>query len=491
VYSALGAGAGSITVNWDDVVATPGTPAVKGYTVRAVTQDGVDEVGKRLPNTAAAKETTTLTGLVANEIYAIEIAAKSAAGEGTPSVISRVKAAAHVTPIATAVTTRVPNADGKYAPLVTNPNGDFGVKLEPVAGLTPNAEIHYTTDGSTPTATSRNTFVPGVSPSIQITQDTTLRWIVVDSGNVTGPLGSKFFDIVDGGNPAPTEAPAVAGTPVSGAIDVKWPTSTDATVNGYRVQVYTGDSVDAATGVRVGTPVVVAQPTDAAVTEVVRRMTGLTNGTSYKFSLANRHGAVFSPESPLSAAIAPEAAAGANAGADQTALRGRVVTLDGSASTKAVSYQWAQVRPAVTGTTYRDPIVTITGPTTAKPTFRFPTKASAAGDDGTYQFRLTTTHANADGTTFTRSDLVDVKETRDGVGATGTRWRAGDNITGTGTQEGARLSFHTGSHTGSVVATAVVSGGQWLVAGSNTQPPGGKFYVWSDYGYVGEITVTP
>ena len=83
-YSALGAGAGSITVNWDDAEhATPGAPAVTGYTVRACSQDGVDEVGKRLPNTAATKETTTLTGLVAGDIYSIEIAAKSEAGEGT------------------------------------------------------------------------------------------------------------------------------------------------------------------------------------------------------------------------------------------------------------------------------------------------------------------------------------------------------------------------------------------------------------------------
>ena len=118
-YNALGAGAGSITVNWDDAMVLAGTPAVEGYTVRAVARNLEDEVGKRLPNTAAAKETTTLTGLVAGDIYSIEIAAKSAAGEGTPSVISQVRAAAHVVPTATATTLRRPNADGKYAPLVT------------------------------------------------------------------------------------------------------------------------------------------------------------------------------------------------------------------------------------------------------------------------------------------------------------------------------------------------------------------------------------
>jgi hypothetical protein len=489
-YSALGAGDGSITVNWDDAKIVPGTPAVTGYTVRAVARNKEDEVGKRLENTAATKETTTLNGLVAGDLYSIEIAAKSAAGEGTPSVIAQVRAAAHVVPTATASTVRRPNADGKYAPLVTGANGDFGVHLDPAAGVL-GAEVHYTLDGSTPTLQSR-TFTPG-DPSLQIRQDTTLRWIVVDSGNVVGPEGKQFYDIVESTNPAPTIS-KVAATPVSGAVDVtfdKLPADGESPVNGYRVQAYTGVSTDVATGIRVGDPVMVAQPTDASLAEVTRRITGLTNGTTYKFSVAARYGTAWSNESALSVAVAPEAAAGANAGLDQKSLRGRPVTLDGSASTKVVSYQWTQVRPApVAPATYRDPIVAITGATTAKPTFTFPLKTSAASDDNTYEFRLVTTHANADGTTFTRGDNVVVTATNDGFAASRTRWRAGDNLVGTGTQNGAQLRFHSGSHTGPVVASPVVTNGAWTVPGTGTLPTGGKFYVWSDYGYVGELTVT-
>jgi hypothetical protein len=65
------------------------------------------------------------------------------------------------------------------------------------------------------------------------------------------------------------------------------------------------------------------------------------------------------------------------------------------------------------------------------------------------------------------------------------------NLVGTGTQAGARLSFHSGSHTGPVLATATVTAGAWTIPGTNTQPPGGKLYIWSDHGYVGEITVAP
>ena len=140
----------------------------------------------------------------------------------------------------------------------------------------------------------------------------------------------------------------------------KLPADGDNPVTLYRVQAYTGTSVDVATGVRVGDPVNVAQPTDAAATEVVRRMAGLTNGTTYKFSVAARYGTVFSNESALSAAVAPEPAAAANAGPDQSVLRNRIVTLDGSASPKVTSYQWTQIRPRVTnpdGTTLPGPAV--------------------------------------------------------------------------------------------------------------------------------------
>ncbi|WP_298460355.1 fibronectin type III domain-containing protein [uncultured Cellulomonas sp.] len=484
-YSARGAGDGSIRADWQAAAPIPGAPPVTGYTVRAVTLDGVDEVGKRLP---ADARSATISGLAAGDVYSVEITARSDAGEGAPSVISRVRAQTHVVPTATATTLRRPNADGKYAPLVTNANGDFGVHLDPAPGVM-GAEIHYTTDGSAPSLTSR-TFTPG-DPSLQITQDTTLRWIVVDSGKVVGPQGSQFFDIVEAAHAAP-EITSVVVPDVSGALDVVIGRLADPSVVSYRVQAYTGDSADVATGVRVGTPYVVAQPTDAAVAEVVRRVPGLTNGSGYRFSVAARYGTAWSAESALSGVATPAPASSANAGADQTVLRGRTVTLDGTASSKAISYQWVQVRPAaVAPATYRDPVVTITGADTAKPTVRFPTKTSAASDDGTYEFRVVTTHQAADGSTFTRGDNVVIKEQRDAVAATRTRWRAGDTLVGTGTQSGARLSFHSGSHTGPVVATATVANGQWTVPGTNAQPTGGKFYVWSDYGYVGEITVTP
>ena len=58
-------------------------------------------------------------------------------------------------------------------------------------------------------------------------------------------------------------------------------------------------------------------------------------------------------------AVAPTA----DAGVDQTVIRGRAVALDGSRSKTAETYSWRQVS---------GPAVTLTGGTTARPTFTYP-----------------------------------------------------------------------------------------------------------------------
>jgi hypothetical protein len=74
-------------------------------------------------------------------------------------------------------------------------------------------------------------------------------------------------------------------------------------------------------------------------------------------------------------AVAPKA----NAGPDQTVVRGRVVTLNGSTSTAAETYSWRQVS---------GPAVTLQGATTAKPTFTYPlqTLPAVPGPNAAYAF---------------------------------------------------------------------------------------------------------
>ena len=282
VYTAKGGGDGRIDVTWGDGSDVPQSPTINGYSVTAVrsVSTGVDAGG--VVRTAASGRAATVSGLSAGEIYDVEIAARSEAGDSEPAVM-RVKAAPHIVPTATATTPRLPSADGKYPQLV----GANAVHLDPVLGLL-DAEVHYTVDGSTPTLSSP-TFVPGVSPGLDIRQDTTVKWVVVDSGNVVGPVGEKLFDIVESTNPAP-EITSVVPAPVGGAVDVTFKRLTDPTVAAYRVQAY-----DEAGAIRIGTAVQVAQP--ATGDTVLRRVTGLTNGTKYRFTVAARYGTVWSNES--------------------------------------------------------------------------------------------------------------------------------------------------------------------------------------------------
>jgi hypothetical protein len=489
VYTAKGAGPGAIDVTWGTGSTLPEAPGITGYEVTAIrsVSTGLDAGG--VVRTAADGRSATVEGLTAGEIYDVEIASRSGAGDSKPAVM-RVKAAPHITPEATASTLREPNADGKYLPLTRNANGDFGVQLDPVPGLL-DAEVHYTTDGSTPTITS-DTFVPGESESLEIMQDTTVKWIVVDGGNIVGPVGSKLFDIVDTTNAAPVIDDALTkAAPISGAVDVIFNRLTDATVTTYRVQAY-----NEAGTVRVGTPIAIAQPTGGDT--VLRRMTGLKNGTYYRFTVAARYGTVWSNESALSAPVAPVAGSAALAGPDQTLLRGRPLVLDGGESPKALTYTWTQIRPTAVnnGGLPQDPafdlnpglagIQATTGPKpTATLNLTTPLLTTPTSDHN-LQFRLNTTHSDG----VSRSDIVDITLQPDTVVADEVRWRAGDEIGGTGSQENAQLNLLNGSATGAVIGQPFVTNGEWTFAGGTPALLNSRIYVWSNYGFTGTITTT-
>jgi len=207
---------------------------------------------------------------------------------------------------------------------------------------------------------------------------------------------------------------------------------------------------------------------------------------------------VFSNESALSAAVAPEAAPAANAGPDQTVLRGRAFTLDGTNSPKATSYQWTQVRPIASnnGGLPQDPAMdmnsTLAGVQAASPVGTVPTLTltvpllTTPTSDHNFQFRLTTVHSDG----VSRNDVIVVNAKADTVVASEVRWRAGDEIGGTGSQENATLTLLNGSATGPVIGQAIVVAGEWEYPGGAPAAIGSKIYVWSDYGFTGTITVT-
>jgi hypothetical protein len=138
----------------------------------------------------------------------------------------------------------------------------------------------------------------------------------------------------------------------------------------------------------------------------------------------------------------------ADAGADQIVPEDSVVTLDGSSSLNTSTYSWTQVG---------GPAVTLTGPKTAKPTFRFPKL------NQTLTFRLTATGAGG-----TRTDEVQISTTPDRLTTTLVQYTAGKRewrVSGTSSLfgPGVTITVHNGSTLdGPVIGTQPVdTAGVW------------------------------
>jgi hypothetical protein len=143
----------------------------------------------------------------------------------------------------------------------------------------------------------------------------------------------------------------------------------------------------------------------------------------------------------------------ANAGVDQSVVRGRAVALDGSRSTTAESYSWRQVS---------GPVVTLAGATTAKPTFTFPAQLlpAAPGPNGAFIYNntpvvLELTVRNPAGVS---TDQVAVRPQAESFTGVTVRYRTGTNewrISGTsGLVAGQRITAVLGSTlTGRVIGT--------------------------------------
>jgi hypothetical protein len=163
---------------------------------------------------------------------------------------------------------------------------------------------------------------------------------------------------------------------------------------------------------------------------------------------------------------------GANAGVDQTVVRGRPVALDGTRSTTAESYSWRQVS---------GPTVTLAGATTARPTFTYPAHALPASPGPNVNFAynndpvvLELTVRNPAGISTDQVAIKPQVETLSGITA---RYRTGNNewrISGTSDLiAGQRLSVVLGSTlTGRVIGTpvAVDATGAWALRVTGPAP---------------------
>jgi len=158
--------------------------------------------------------------------------------------------------------------------------------------------------------------------------------------------------------------------------------------------------------------------------------------------------------------VSAAAAAVANAGPNQTAVqRGTTVTLNGSLSSVG-SYLWTQV------VAVGDPVATLAGATTTRPTFTFPLYKSPA-NNGLLTFNLKVT--SVDGSVS--NSRVTVSPSADSVLITRAEYTVSKGtwvIAGTDTVlAGQTVTAHLGSLAGPVIGTAIVDPtGAFSVKGS-------------------------
>ncbi len=365
VQTSLVNGAGEVTVTWTPATAIPGTPAIDGYRVHAVSQTGsVEEieVGRHISNPSATG--ATITGLDPLTNYDVQVVSYSTVGETFPAV--------HATADTTPPVLSVDPLPGEYR----------GTQLVTLSSDEPG-QIWYTLDGS-PVLDAAGDVDPVALPygaPISIDADTTVNAAAFD---LYGNSATGTFDYVIVTTPL---APTLYGQAGTGSITLTWDSTVDPSVTSYTVTLY-----DAPTGgTVVGQQVILSSdvPNDSAT------FSSLTEGTDYWATIVAVNSFGPSQESDVLGPLTPYGAFVANAGPDQAVVRGTAATLDGSGSIGAAGYSWVA----------SDPSVTLTGADTATPSFTFP--ATLAGP---VTLELTITDPNGatatDSVTITAEDVV-------------------------------------------------------------------------------------
>jgi hypothetical protein len=417
--------AGGIKLTWTPAVALAGTPAITGYRVTAIGQTVINgeqnEIGKRIAGQAA--KGTTITGLTTGEVYDVEVVSVSSVGQTFPAI------------------TAIPQTDTTPPVITATPNGGSFATPRQVT-LTSNeagSQIFYTTNGDDPLDPAGDVIPTATTytGSFAIGSNTTLKYVGFDPSGNASVVGVATFVISNAPTPAPpTFLPATVG---QGFITLNW-TSSDPSITLYGIQL------SDAGGLAVGS---LRETTQQTLT-----INGLTAGTPYFATIKAKNVNGYGPVSVRFGPVIPTGSVVANAGPDQTVVRGltaTTVTLNGAGSTTGgATYKWTQL---LNGNPDPDAVV-LSNDTTLTPSFSLPLY-SYPQTNLARTFRLTVTTSNG-----TAIDDVKVTPIPDQVSVATARWKAGDfRVTGGGSLVGATIKVRQGSPSGTVLGSAVVVAG--------------------------------
>ncbi|GLY97620.1 hypothetical protein [Actinoplanes sp. NBRC 103695] len=226
--------------------------------------------------------------------------------------------------------------------------------------------------------------------------------------------------------------------------------------------------IDSYAWTQVSGPAVTLTNADQATASFVPTAVG-----TYAFTLVATGPGGVSPPVTVTTQVIGVQAPTADAGVDQTVVRGRAVALDGTRSRAVETYSWRQVS---------GPAVTLTGATSARPTFTYPVQALPAtpGPNAAFVYNnapvvLELTVRNPAGIA---TDQIVVRPSADAfIGGITTRYRTGNNewrISGTNSLlAGQRVQVVLGSTlTGRTIGSAVAvdAAGAWSVRVTGPAP---------------------
>lgn len=444
---------GGIKVNWTPAVAIPGTPAILGYRVTAVSKLPINgefvEIGRRIKNPTASS--TTLTGVTSAD-YDVNVVSLSEIGETFPARDAEMVGLDTVAP-----TVKATPSGGSYqvAQQVTLEADELG------------SDIYYTLDDTDPmTGGELSSPAPfHYNGPITISDETTLKFVAFDPSNNPSSVVDEHYTITN--DPVAVAKPITGASVGLGSVTVNWdaadPGITGANITGYLIDVFATSDV-ASTPFKSVT-------TNGDVTSVM--IDGLTGDIPYFFTVRAKSdfNSAWGPASAVFGPATPQGVVVANAGADQSGVaRNSTVNLTGTGSTPGATYVWTQLDGDK---------VTLVGGDQMNASFTLPFfKFGMSNKPLTFELKVTTANGSI-------TDQVIITPRSDVVTIAGGKWKARDfRISGTGNTEGAIVTVR--SEDGKVLyGTAAVSGGAWELRLRNGAAPAanpGRVFVDSNLG---------